>query len=115
MSKKNEVYSVTRRYEFFSVALRPDFGSMSSFTGLCDHTIGHTTLGRNPLDERSAQNRDLYRTTYNTHQIKISMPPVSFEPTTPASERPQTHALNRAATGMGDCSILPLNIVQFPL
>jgi hypothetical protein len=43
------------------------------------------------------------------------MPPAAFEHTTPASERPQTHTLNGAATGMGDSSILPLNIVQFPL
>jgi len=27
--------------------------------------------------------------------------PVGFEPTIPASERPQTHALDRAATGTG--------------
>jgi hypothetical protein len=29
------------------------------------------------------------------------MPAVGFEPTVPASERPQTHALERAATGIG--------------
>jgi hypothetical protein len=29
------------------------------------------------------------------------MPPVGFEPTIPANERPQTHALDRAATGIG--------------
>jgi hypothetical protein len=29
------------------------------------------------------------------------MPPAEFEPTIPASERPQTHVLDRAATGMG--------------
>ena len=29
------------------------------------------------------------------------MPPVGFEPTTPAGERPQTYALDRAATGIG--------------
>ena len=29
------------------------------------------------------------------------MPPVGFEPIIPASERPQTHALDRAATGIG--------------
>jgi hypothetical protein len=30
------------------------------------------------------------------------MPPVEFEPTIPASARPQTYALDRAATGIGD-------------
>jgi len=29
------------------------------------------------------------------------MPPVEFEPTISAGERPQTHALDRAATGIG--------------
>ena len=29
------------------------------------------------------------------------MPPVGFEPIIPASERPQTHALDRATTGIG--------------
>jgi hypothetical protein len=29
------------------------------------------------------------------------MPPVGFEPAIPASARPQTHALDRAATGTG--------------
>ena len=31
------------------------------------------------------------------------MPPVGFEPTISAGERPYTHALDRAATGTGDC------------
>ena len=34
-------------------------------------------------------------------QEKKSMPPVGFEPTIPACERPQTHALDRAATNSG--------------
>jgi hypothetical protein len=29
------------------------------------------------------------------------MPPLRFEPTIPAGERPQTHALDRPATGTG--------------
>jgi hypothetical protein len=32
------------------------------------------------------------------------MPPVRFEPTITADERPQTYALDRAATGTGECS-----------
>ena len=32
------------------------------------------------------------------------MPPVGFEPTTPAGERPQTYALDRAATRTGLCN-----------
>jgi hypothetical protein len=34
----------------------------------------------------------------NTHKRHTSMPPVGFEPTIPASARPQTYALDRAAT-----------------
>jgi len=34
------------------------------------------------------------------------MPPVEFEPMISAGERPQTYALDRAATGTGDISIL---------
>jgi hypothetical protein len=37
------------------------------------------------------------------------MPPAGFEPTIPADERPQTHALDRAATGTG-----PL-IIYYPI
>ena len=38
-------------------------------------------------------------TTHNTHKRQTSMPPAVFEPAVPASERPQTHALARTATG----------------
>jgi hypothetical protein len=31
------------------------------------------------------------------------MPPVGFQPTIPASARPQTYALDRAVTGIGFC------------
>ena len=33
------------------------------------------------------------------------MPPVGLEPTISAGERPQTHALDRAATGIGTYNI----------
>jgi len=38
------------------------------------------------------------------------MPTVGFEPTTTASERPQTYAFDRAATGMGVVRIVYQNI-----
>ena len=66
--------------------------------------LRHTTLGRTPLDEWSARRTDLYLTTHNTYTWLTSMPPAGFEPAIPASERPQTHALDRVATG-----ISPLN------
>ena len=40
------------------------------------------------------------------------MPPAGFEPEIPASERPQTHALDRAATRIGrDTEIEACNLV----
>jgi hypothetical protein len=65
------------------------------------HTVRHTTLDRTPLDEWSARRRDLYLTTHNTHKRRTYMSPPGFEPAIPAGERPQTHALDRAATGIG--------------
>ena len=53
-----------------------------------DHTQRRSTVGRTPLDERSARRRDLYLTTHDTHNRQISMPPVGFEPTISAGERP---------------------------
>jgi hypothetical protein len=40
-------------------------------------------------------------TPNSQHSKQTSMPPVGFETAIPASERPQTHALDRAATGIG--------------
>ena len=73
----------------------------SSFLRFLDHTQRRTTFDRTPLDEWSARRRDLYLTTHNTHNRHISMSPVGFEPTVSAGERPQTYALDRAATGTG--------------
>ena len=83
---------------FFAVALRPNAGH-----GLLIHEVSrsHTTVGRTPLDEWSARRRDLCLTTHNTHNRQTSMPPVGFEPTTSAGERPHTYTLNRAATRTG--------------
>ena len=63
-------------------------------------TFRHTTVGRTPLDEGSARHRDLYLTTHNTHNRQLSMSSALFKPANPASERPQTRALDRAATGI---------------
>jgi len=62
-------------------------------------TLRHTTFGRTPLDQWSARRRNLHLTTHNTVKRKTSIPPAGFEPVIPASERSQTHALDRAATG----------------
>jgi len=63
--------------------------------GMATHSVAsrRTTVGRTPLDEWSARDRDLYLTRHNTHNRQTSMPPVGFEATTPAGERPQTYNL----------------------
>jgi len=43
--------------------------------------------------------RDLYLTTHNTHNTQTSIPPVGFEPTVSAGERPLTNVLDRVAIG----------------
>jgi len=78
----------------------------SSFTRFLDHTQRRSTVGRTHLDEWSARRSDLYLTTHNTHNRQISMPPVGFEPTFSARERPQTYTLDRAATATGSIPLI---------
>ena len=54
-----------------------------------------------PLDEWSACRRELYLTIHNTHKRQTSTPSAGIELAIPGSERLQTHALDRAATGIG--------------
>jgi hypothetical protein len=75
---------------------KAQWATASLFTGFLDHTQLHTTLGRNPLDKRSARRRDLYLTTHDTQKRQISMPPVEFEPTISACERSQAAPLLRS-------------------
>jgi hypothetical protein len=42
------------------------------FLMFLDHTRRRSTVGRTPLDKRSARRRDLYLTTHNTHNRQIS-------------------------------------------
>ena len=86
---------------FFLLPQQPSQWFMAPlFMRFLDHTQRRTTFGRTPLDEWSARRRDLYLTTHNTHNRQTNIrASVGFEPTIPAGERPQTHALDRAATG----------------
>jgi len=83
---------------FFLWRCDPTQAMASSFLRILVHTPRRITFGRNSLDEWSARRRDLYLTTHNTHNRQTSMPPVGFEPTISAGERPQTYVLDRAAT-----------------
>jgi hypothetical protein len=93
---------------FVFLALQPIVGVFSqalasSFSRFLDHTQRRATVGRTPLDEWSIRRKDLYLTTHNTHNRQTSMPPVGFESTISAGERPKTYALDRAAPGTVRC------------
>jgi len=75
----------------------PQWVMTSSFTRFLEHIQRRTTVGRT-LDEWSARRRDLYLTRLTTDKRPC---PVGFKPTNSAGERPQTYALDRAATGTG--------------
>jgi len=62
----------------------------------CTITLRHIIHGRTLLDEWSARRIEIYLTTHKTHKRQTSLTQVGFEPATPASERPQTEALDRA-------------------
>jgi len=93
----------TRFPYFLSLFWRniPQWARAVSFTKILNHATRRTAVGRTPLDEGSARSRDHYLTTRNTHNRQTSMPEVGFEPTVSAGERPQTHTLDRVATGTG--------------
>jgi hypothetical protein len=87
-------------YFFYYVATAPSGPGPPHCRGFTI-TLRCTTLGWTLLTELSARRRDLHLTTHNTHKRQTSRYPARFEPTVPASERSQTHALDRAATGIG--------------
>ena len=99
-ARRRDVYPTTHCF-CFPWRCGPTRAITSSFLRFLDHTQRRTTVGRTPLDERSARRRDVYPTTHN-HNRRTSMPPVGFEPTLSASERPQICVLDRAATGTGN-------------
>jgi hypothetical protein len=68
-------------------------------------TLRHTELGRTPLDDWSAQCRDLYLTTHNTHKRQTSMPPSRIRTSNPSKRaaadprvRPRGHRDRRIYT-----------------
>jgi len=79
----------------------PTRAKASSFLTFLYHTQRRNTFGRTPLDKWSVRRRNLYMTTHNTNNRQTSMSLAGFEPTIPGGERPQTHALHRAATEIG--------------
>jgi hypothetical protein len=91
------LYKYLENWTFFSLLLLP---TCCKCTELVVHLITHIdiyTLGRTALDEGSAHRNYLYLTTHNTHKKQHIHAPAGFEPSVPASERPQIYVLDRAA------------------
>ena len=90
--------------KFLSFLLRPPSTyklQAHSIIVVLHHTHQHThthTLSMTPPKDESVRRRDLYLTAHDTHKRKTSTSPSGIETANPASERPQTHALYRAAT-----------------
>ena len=78
---------ICRGFFFFLWRCNPTRVMTSSFLRFLDHTR-LTTVGRTPLDERSARRRNLYLTTHNIHNRQTS----SFAPC-----GIRTHDLSRRA------------------
>jgi hypothetical protein len=70
-------------------------------TTLHDHTLD-TPHSVGLLWTRDQQVAETSTWQHTTLTRETSMPPAEFEPTILVSERPQTHALDRAATGIGN-------------
>ena len=100
--------SKTQRMNRFRMRARAIFSSGARVSGPGPlHYRGftiilrHTTLDGTPLDEWSAHRRDLYLTTRNICKRQTATTPAGFERAILASQRLQTHALDRADTGFG--------------
>ena len=88
------VFCPTSTYNFFLWRCGPTQVMASSFNIFLDHTQRRATVGRTPLESQ----RPLPDNTQHSQQTDIHAP-AGFEPTILAGERPQTYALDRAATG----------------
>ena len=94
--------SVTRnRVDFLNFFSDATQARSASFLRFLNHTQWHTTVGRSHLDEWSTRSRNFYLTINNAHKRQTSRPPAGFESAIPASDRPQTLALDRSDTGIG--------------
>jgi len=96
----NNANCTRRNYNSFPHSAQPlaDQGSLI-IKALRSHT--HTPLGRTPLYEGSARHSKNATWQNTTFRKETSKPPAGFEPLILASERPQSHALGRAPTGIG--------------
>jgi len=87
---------------FFPELQQPYYGLDRLFVEVSRlHTVRHTSLSQRALDEGSTRPSDLYLTTHNIYKRQLFTTPAEFEPAISKSERQQTHAFDREATGIG--------------
>jgi len=67
----------------------------------------HTQLSVGHLWTRERSTVQIYISQHTLTKGQTSMPPTGFEPAIPASERPYTHVLDHAATGINHYQWLP--------
>jgi len=96
-----QVKCVTRLFSFRTTNCSwcdsPYWVRASSLTRIHDHyQIHHTKIS---LDEWSARRTSTWQ--HKTYMRQTCTPPAGFKTTIPASERPQTHDLDRAVPGIG--------------
>ena len=84
------------------MASQPSWAKASSLLRFRDdtqldtpHSVGLLRTSDRPVAAASAWQ------THNTYKRQTPQPPAGFEPAIPVSERPHSHALDRAATGIG--------------
>jgi hypothetical protein len=86
---------------FFIWENSPKWARAFSFTRFLGHTQDTPQSVRILWTSDQLVAEASYRTAHNALNRQMSMPPVGFELTILARERPQTHALDRTATGTG--------------
>jgi hypothetical protein len=88
----------------------------ASLLRLHDHTQLYTSYSVGFLLMSDQLGRDLQLTTHGIHNRQTSVSLAVFEPEIPEIKRPQTHALNRVATGFGSqlcvCVCVCIYIIQ---
>jgi hypothetical protein len=81
------------------MALQPIFGLCIEVS--CSHAITHKVGLLWTSDQPSQRPLPTQDNTKYRHKGQTLMPSAGFEPTITAKKRPQTYALDRAATGNG--------------
>jgi hypothetical protein len=94
--KKKSIYNGSIVPHFFPWLNSSQWARASLLSWLHHHTQD-TTHSLTPLDESSAQCRNLYLTTHNR---QTDLPPVAFKPVISASKPLQTHALDQVGPGI---------------